>query len=627
MTSSFKIRAAQIYLARLSQEKIEYVFSYIDFIAEHNYNTLFLYLAQKIRCKTYDPGEGKGYTKDELRSIVQYAKQKNILVIPGLNLFGHAELILSRPEYQDMAELRDGMAGREHSTEKHVFCLTSPAVRKFAASFLEEVLEIFPSPYIHIGCDDALDVGYCKDCRKKIKSFSDEEDLVLEYLHFIRDIVTVKGGRRMMIWDDLLPLYSSLPEKMAKDVIICLWQYHENVPEYGSYCFNSTFKNALKEYREAGHDCIVCPADYTFNNAETFSSYGENENALGIIVTAWPKYYYTPEQTRVTIGTLGLLLSGKYQTLEDSFRACLKGIFGDMPEDFIAAVYHLRSCGFPCRDVSNMSSLVRFPMFGPVEADIAGMRLIFEILEKYKGQFEENTPAWYSFQEFYSEAKCKELSLRSRKAAYRLFHNLKGEKLSDIAGAVDEAYSAKLEVARKIRNKELAFMVEKHRDNFKSVLLELEKKLTIPHALCRVIFALPLTYGNTITGFYAVKDGKETLISKGNFKIANTGYEAYTTHFEWYFILPEDFDADSIKITAEGFTGTGISFVHIMTPHGEYIPDSIKSVTGEVANSAFILDRTDTFTYFGNPDGFHGAVDRKVSETLHTLVLNLKKVK
>ena len=54
MNNLFPIRAAQAYLA-LQTEKIEYLRSYIDYIADHGYNTLFLYLAQRISCSTTRP--------------------------------------------------------------------------------------------------------------------------------------------------------------------------------------------------------------------------------------------------------------------------------------------------------------------------------------------------------------------------------------------------------------------------------------------------------------------------------------------------------------------------------------------------------------------------------------------
>ena len=624
MNNLFPIRAAQAYLA-LQTEKIEYLRSYIDYIADHGYNTLFLYLAQRISCSAFSLGEGKGYRKEDLRFLVEYAAGKGIDVIPGLNLFGHADQILSLPEYEELAELRSGENGREHHNQKHVFCLSSAKVRKLIASFLEEVLEIFPSQYIHAGFDEALDVGYCEECRKKIRSFDDEQNLVLSHVSFIHDLLAAKG-RRMMIWDDLLPLYPALTERMAKDIVICVWQYHQNVPEYCSYCFNATFRNALKEYREAGFDCIVCPADCSFVNSETFFSYGVREKALGAIVTAWPKLTFTPEQTRVTMGAAGLLLSGKASNMNDALAVTVKEVFGDMPEEFLAAVRYLRTAGYRFDEIQNASSLLRFPMYGPDESILSATLMALETLKKYRGKFPENSQQWRIFEELYCEAKCRELSLRSKKAAYRLLHGIGGEKLSEIVPELEEGFAGKEKVAKSIREESVTKVFAERKEQWKKTLLDLEKKLSAPHTLCRAVFCLPLTYGNTITGFYAVKDGKETFVGSGNFKIAN-GYEAYVSHFEWFFILPPDFAADQLKITAEGFTGTGVSFVHFLTPDGgEIVADSIKSVSGEVADPSFLLDKTDTFAYFGNQDGFHGAVDRKSSETVHTVVLNLKKV-
>ena len=626
MKDKFRIRAIQMDLAR-QMEKVEYIYSFIDFAAKYGYNTLFLYLEWRIRCNTFDIGENNGYTAEELRSIVEYAAKKGMDVIPGLALFGHAEQLLRLPEYRKFAELRSGENGREHHNDCQVFCLANPEVKEFIASFLEEVLEIFPSKYIHAGFDEALDVGYCEECREKIHyDFVKEEKLVLDHLHFVRDMI-VKNNRRMMIWDDLLPLYPSFIKDMAKDVIICSWQYHQNVPEYYSYCFNCTFKNALKEYRNAGFECIVSTADFSTVNNETFLSYAVREKAIGALVTSWSKHTFTYELTKITTSAASLLMNGREKDMKNAFRRSVKELLGEnIPEDLISAIYQLRAAGYRINEIQNIASISAFPIFGVDESKIAANTLVCDVLKKYENMFEENTPAWYIYQELYCDAKCRELSLRSMRAAYRFLHRISGEKLSDIAAELEEGFAGKRKVAEALRRTcDLHYYTDTV-EQWKNTLLDMEKKLAEPHTLCRVVFALPLTYGNTLTSFYAVKDGKETLISKGNFKIA-TGYEVYSSHFEWFFILPGNFEADQLKITAEGFTGTGISFVEFLTPDGgEYVADSIQKVSGEVANPAFLLDKTDTFAYFGNMDGFHGAVDRKTSETLHSIVLNLKKI-
>ena len=205
-----------------------------------------------------------------------------------------------------------------------------------------------------------------------------------------------------------------------------------------------------------------------------------------------------------------------------------------------------------------------------------------------------------------------------------MLHRLDGESLSSIAREIPTAFEPMIQMCGKLRRECDKSPFITARDNWVRTLRELETELTRPHTLCRVMFCLPLTYGNTLTTFKSYRQGRETLIGSGNFKIANT-YETYSAHFEWFFLLPADFDADTLRIEAEGFTGTGISFVTFTTPDAELTVDGIRSISGEVANPQHLLSETDTFCYFGSQDGFHATVDRKAGEIVHCVELSLRK--
>ena len=199
----FKLRMAQLDLAR-QMETVEYVQNFIDFISRYDYNAFFLYIEWRIRTDTFDIGEKKGLSKDEIRQIVAYAAERGVDVIPALNCFGHSGELLSRQEYHELAELKDGQTGLEHSGDKHVFCLSNPKSKAFIASYIKEVAELFPAQYIHIGFDEALDVGFCPECAEKCAGAAGEQRLILEHLEFCRN-TAVQCGKRSIIWDDMLP--------------------------------------------------------------------------------------------------------------------------------------------------------------------------------------------------------------------------------------------------------------------------------------------------------------------------------------------------------------------------------------------------------------------------------------
>ena len=99
MKTNFEIKAVQLDLAR-QMESMNFIFQFIDFIAEKDYNTLFLYLEWRVRTKTFDIGAKDGYSPEQIKKIVKYAETRGIDIIPGLASIGHAELLLNNKKYQ-----------------------------------------------------------------------------------------------------------------------------------------------------------------------------------------------------------------------------------------------------------------------------------------------------------------------------------------------------------------------------------------------------------------------------------------------------------------------------------------------------------------------------------------------
>lgn len=624
MKQKFGIRAVQMDLAR-QMETIGYVFNFIDFIAKYGCNTLFLYVEWRIRTATFDIGEGNGYTMDEIRQIVAYASEKGIEVIPGLACFGHAEQVLNLPEYEDFAELRGGIEGREHSSFRHVFCLTNPLVREFIGNYLSEIAELFPGKYIHAGFDEALDVGYCSECARKSATFESEEELVFQHLDFCRRIISKKYGKQMMIWDDLLTEYPLLLEKMSRDIVICSWQYQQNVPTFCSYCFNATARNTLHEFSKAGFQFVIVPVDLSLTGAETFTAWGEREGALGGLLSAWGKTTFFHERTKLTTAACCLLWSGKAANAVQAFRMVVSDIFGEQTEEICTALQLTRCAAYRVNLIQGKSALMTHSFFGPDEKELLTSELVYEVLSRLNGKYPEDLLPGVILSDILSEAKTRSLSLRSSRAAYRILHGLEGESLSAIAKEIPAAFAPMIQMCGRLRGSDFEKSFIATRDNWIMSLEGVEKDLLKPHSLCRVMFCLPLTYGNMRTVITSRLNGKETVIGKGIFKISN-GFENYPAHFEYNFILPADFDADTLKIEMSGFGGSGISFATIFTPEAKLVPYGIVEVSGEVASPQNLLSETDTFCYFGDQDGLRGVKDRKSAETTHSVELILQKV-
>ena len=195
------------------------------------------------------PGEptpvGGFYTQDDIREIVAYAAERQIEVIPEIDVPAHSNAALAAyPEYACPVVDRyigvlPGLGGRNADI---IFCAGNEQVFGFLQNILDEVLELFPSRYIHLGGDEAWKIHWekCPRCQRRIREegLASTEELQGYFMRRVCDYVRSKG-REVIGWDELTN--SRLPE----GVIIQGWQ------GYG--------QAALKAAAQ-GHRFILTPA-------------------------------------------------------------------------------------------------------------------------------------------------------------------------------------------------------------------------------------------------------------------------------------------------------------------------------------------------------------------------------
>ncbi|MFS0490438.1 beta-N-acetylhexosaminidase [Leadbetterella byssophila] len=148
---------------------------------------------------------GGFYTQDQIREVVKYAASKNITVIPEIEMPGHAKAALAAyPELGCTGGPYEVWTG--WGVEENIFCPTEQTFQ-FLEGVLEEVVDLFPSAYIHIGGDEAPKVtwkqsAYCQDLIKR-EGLKDENEL---QSYFIKRISTflVSKGRRIIGWDEIM---------------------------------------------------------------------------------------------------------------------------------------------------------------------------------------------------------------------------------------------------------------------------------------------------------------------------------------------------------------------------------------------------------------------------------------
>jgi hexosaminidase len=159
------------------------------------------------RSKVYD-GRGYGgfYTQEQVKEIVKYAADRFITVVPEIEMPGHSCAVLAA--YPEL-----GCTGGPYKVlttwgvHKDVFCAGKEETFLFLQNILDEVCELFPSKYIHIGGDECPKDRWkeCPVCQKRIKDngLKDEHGLQSYFIQRIEKYLNGKG-RQIIGWDEIL---------------------------------------------------------------------------------------------------------------------------------------------------------------------------------------------------------------------------------------------------------------------------------------------------------------------------------------------------------------------------------------------------------------------------------------
>ena len=205
---------------------------YVDWLAYHKINRLHWHLTDdqgwRVEIKAYPelaevggfrggsspvpPMYGKWneryggyYTQSEIRDIVEYARVRNIEIIPEIDLPGHSWAFTSiHPEVRcnykyDKSEAMGGLDGRD------VFCATKESNYKMLDAILAEVCALFPSEYIHIGGDEVSLSQWkkCTDCSAYLRhhGYTDAHKLEDLFIERLAEILK-KYGKRPAVWNE-----------------------------------------------------------------------------------------------------------------------------------------------------------------------------------------------------------------------------------------------------------------------------------------------------------------------------------------------------------------------------------------------------------------------------------------
>jgi hexosaminidase len=146
------------------------------------------------------------YTQDEVRQVVAYAAERGVTVVPEIEMPGHAQAALA--SYPELGCTGTGYeVANTWGVKDQVLCAGKETTFTFLEKVLDEVLELFPGQFIHVGGDECPKQAWrgCRHCQARIASegLADEDEL---QSWFIRRMAgwLAERGRRLVGWDEIL---------------------------------------------------------------------------------------------------------------------------------------------------------------------------------------------------------------------------------------------------------------------------------------------------------------------------------------------------------------------------------------------------------------------------------------
>ena len=290
--------------------------------------------------------EGGYFTQDQCREIVEYAKKHYITVIPEIEMPSHSEEVLTA--YPELS--------CTHVPYKQAdFCVGNEKTFEFLENVLLEVMEIFPSEYIHVGGDEASKQSWktCPLCQARMKKEGMKEiDELQSYLIKRMEKFLNKHGRNLLGWDEILegglaPNATVMSWRGVEGGLKAIEGGHRAIMSPGGYCYFDSYQDAPHTQPEAIGGYLPLKKVYSYDPIpETFTP---EQAALmyGVQANLWAEYIPTPEHLEYMIYPRILALA------EVAWSPVANKNYEDFHGRALKAVDELRSKGYNTFDLKN----------------------------------------------------------------------------------------------------------------------------------------------------------------------------------------------------------------------------------------------------------------------------------
>jgi hypothetical protein len=251
----------------------------LDLLARFKANQYYFYSEASIEFEGYELVNPDGrYTRDEVRHVIEYARQRHIDVVPCMELYGHMHDLFRVEKFADLGLPRYG----------DEFDPRDPRVLAVLSDWVAQTANLFPSPWYHVGFDEPWSLG-------KI-GLEPGKDPFRTFIEVLRHVAgeAQRHGKRLMFWADInqgastLSNHHELVRALPGGVIAVPWVY-DAYTNYDSF---------VQPLAEAGVPTVVAPGVWNWNeifpdyhhsflNINGLTAAGKKFKTQGVLVTGW----------------------------------------------------------------------------------------------------------------------------------------------------------------------------------------------------------------------------------------------------------------------------------------------------------------------------------------------------
>ncbi len=246
-------------------------------------------------CTKDAPGaDGGYYTQEDAREIVEYARQRHITVIPEIEMPGHSEEVLAVFPHLSCS-------GKPYVNSE--VCIGNEDTFTFLQNVLLEVMEIFPSEYIHIGGDEANMDSWkkCPLCQKRMKQegLADVKELQSYLIHRMEKFLN-EHDRQLLGWDEILegglaPRATVMSWRGEEGGIKAAKAGHDVIMTPGGFCYLDSYQDAPTTQPEAIGGYLTLEKVYSYDPIPEVLTKEGADYIQGVQANVWAEYITTAE--------------------------------------------------------------------------------------------------------------------------------------------------------------------------------------------------------------------------------------------------------------------------------------------------------------------------------------------